>query len=337
MTQTKAAALLIAAFAVACQSGTPSRSDSEAKKKTKKQASGKTCARLVGGNDTSDFPATVLLASLVGANQYEFCSATFVGANVLITAGHCLHKPDPSVIRFVGVDANSQTVVQRYDAGIAPSNIIHHGPSFIGKDLDVNTEATREKDLAYLIFATDLAPAIIDVAPTRPAVGEVVDVVGFGNNVFAVASPTHQFRRQTGSNVIASFASNGIQSLGIKGQTNTTDPAAVLASFGDSGGALLYQDKIAGVTSMLAPLGGTDGGVLFVDLNSTVSKSLRQQAEAAGAKVGVEPPPSVVSPSPAADEPDDDDQVDTDNAQDQPDEPDEDDATGDPADDDSCE
>jgi V8-like Glu-specific endopeptidase len=83
-------------FSAACDESTVATSSSNKKK------SAKSCLSLIGGTKTQAYPASALIAYASGTTKFYTCSATFVGHNTMITAGHCLDKVNPASVRYLG-------------------------------------------------------------------------------------------------------------------------------------------------------------------------------------------------------------------------------------------
>jgi hypothetical protein len=286
-------ASLALGLSLGCSQGpdTP-RSESETSAKTQSSGDVKTnkkskCAKLVGGNDTDDFKPVVLLARANGDGSASFCSATVIGSNTILTAGHCVSPSDPENVRYIGNRATRNTIRNIFKKGIAPKKVIHHGTQYLGDNLEVSSSEARDRDVAILIFAKDLGLEIMEMSGKRPAYGEEVDLVGFGSNIFADSEESHTFRRQTGKNTVEDFRDLGRDSLGISGAQNTQDSDNVLVSFGDSGGAMIHKGKLVGVTSTISPTSATRGAGFFADLARQHNQKLFEEAEDAGAKIGL--------------------------------------------------
>lgn len=285
------------------QDASTQRDDGHTKKR-KPTSTSSQCLHLVGGTATAQFPATTMILAKTGPTRYEFCSASFIGPNTLITAGHCLDAIDPMNLRLAGsVELPTSEFANRYNAGLGPSSVITNGAAYIGQSIDTNNDAVRQRDLAVVIFAKTVAPAVFAVAAARPTVGDVVTMASYGATTFMATSFAKGFQ-QTGSNVIDNYSSFSALIATTSQASTNTNPQDVLASSGDSGGPLLKGGLLAGVLSMQGLLTSptTIPLNLWVDLNSAESKNLLARAVAAGAIIGPLPPPATPEPpKPATD------------------------------------
>ncbi len=293
---TVAVALVISTALTGC-GGTEEKNRRSTEPRSANSERSTSCSALVGGQDTSDFPATVLLATLTGGGGVSFCSSTFIGPNTIMTAGHCIDDTNPKGVRYLGSGLPDGQFGALYAASKAPSVVVTHGPGYVGSNMEINREDVRARDLAILIFPSDIAPAVSPLAAARVTPGSPVDVVGFGSTIFGKSDPRHKFRRQAGKNVVADVP--GTENVAITTTISGVNPAAVLGSYGDSGGSLLHDGELAGVTSTISFVGQDLGATFFVDVSSEASQQLIEQAKALGASIG--PLPRVAEPAPEPD------------------------------------
>lgn len=299
-------AIFASVFYVACSRGETRPLDvrthtSPSDSADAERASGKRCASLAGGAATAAYPSTGIVVYKIGSTSYSSCSGTFIGPNVLMTAGHCVNPSDLLGIRFVGASTlNNVNFNARFAAGSAPVKVIHNGASYIGMGMDFTSEAIRSRDLAFLIFGKTVAPAVSAMAPARPAVGTGVTLVGYGSQVFDSLAPISSIFQQVGRNVVKDLSQGGSNMLAVSGNIASVNVNDTLAAHGDSGGPLFIDSKVAGVLSVGGKLTPTVGFNLWVDLNSATSKALIKSAVAAGAIVGGLTPVVAVVPPVAA-------------------------------------
>jgi hypothetical protein len=282
-----------------------SDSDSEAMSNTRKSTNKKNnCSKpkLIGGEDTATYPSVVLLSRKHSNTSFGFCSGTFIGPNSLITAGHCLDPNDLSKLRYIGDRAENipNEYDRKYREGAAPIKVVHHGAGYIGPDINPTLNHIREKDVAILIFGTDVAPAVMAIGSTAPALNSIVEIVGFGSNVFAIMNNNHLYRRQVGRNSISNITPYGLAGLGVLAARTNTNTNDVVMSVGDSGGPLVQGNLLVGISSAIAPTPADPNQVLglFANMSLPHNQQLVANARAQGAVIGPIPPRPTPQPSP---------------------------------------
>ncbi len=182
---------------------------------------------------------------------------------------------------------------ERYNKGVAALKVIHHGEAYLSSAMDFNNEAIRTKDFAIVIFPDNTAPAVFPVAAQKPAVGSTIRIVSYGNTVFGNTTSEDKYQ-WTGTNTLESLANRGTSMLAMSAAPNTTNSGDVLASFGDSGGGMYFNDEIVGVASVVGSLSATLAFNLYTDISTTVNRDLITNAKAQGAVIG--PLPVVTAP-----------------------------------------
>ncbi len=258
---------------------------------------------LIGGTKTQAYPASALIAYASGATRFYTCSATFVGHNTLFTAGHCLDRANPASVRYLGnTPMPISDLRTRYDAGVSALKVIHHGESYLSTAMDFNNEAIRSKDFAIVIFPDNTAPAVLTVAGQRPAVGSTIRIVSYGNTVFGNTTGEDKFQ-WTGTNSLESMSNRGTNMLAMSAAPNTTNSADVLATFGDSGGGMFFNDELIGVASVVGNLTPTLAFNLYTDLSTSANLDLIAQAKTQGAVIGpLSAPETPKDPDPTPDD-----------------------------------
>lgn len=276
-------------FVTSCQPGSLTPRDLKKTPAVKSSNSKSECRgarKLVGGQDTSSFESVVLLMDQMGERSYQLCTGTFIGPNTLITAGHCIDPSDQLGVRYVSGTVSPNQLGVGFARGVAPSKVLHHGTSYLGRSINVSLTSVRDRDVAVLVFDQDVGPAAMELGATFPALNSIVDIVGFGSTTFAAATPNHTYRRQTGRNQISNVSAFGFEGVGIIASKTNTNVEDVLVSIGDSGGALVSQGKLVGVTSALSSPAGDQGVGLFASLTLQHNIDLLARARSLGAKIG---------------------------------------------------
>ena len=304
--KTKLSPLVLFLSITACDQATVGTSGQDKKK------SNKLCLSLIGGTKTQAYPATAIIAYAFGTTKFYTCSATFVGHNTMLTAGHCLEKSNPASVRYLGnTELKITDLRERYNKGVAALKVIHHGDAYLSSTMDFNNEAIRSKDFAIVIFPDNTAPAVFPVATQKPAVGSTIRIVSYGNTVFGNTTSEDKYQ-WTGTNTLESLATRGTSMLAMSAAPNTTSTGDVLATFGDSGGGMYFNDEIIGVASVVGSLSSTLAFNLYTDISTSVNRDLITNAKTQGAVIGPlsvvkapEDKPPVVAPvvTPPADEP----------------------------------
>lgn len=120
-----------------------------------------------GGELTRSFAAT---GALVDYNNRAFCTASLVGADLVLTAAHCVEGVGGGAIRFVlGADLGTSA----YSSTVSGVHIhpFWNGNAQFGNDLAV-------LDLAEPI--TDVAPVNLHLGDISTHVGQTMTLVGYG-------------------------------------------------------------------------------------------------------------------------------------------------------------
>lgn len=172
--------------------------------------------KIAGGYKTDEFPSVV---------DMGHCTGTFIASNILLTAAHCVKGKDTIKISYEG---------NAYQSSLAIAHPNFTG-NFRGKD---NTH-----DIGLVIFDQKISKHLSKIDPVRPPDGSDIDIVGFGGaggksygkNILLTEPDLPGFRFDTSDY------------LTIKGSDREFTRA--VSEPGDSGGPMLYQGNIVGVTS----------------------------------------------------------------------------------------
>lgn len=187
--------------------------------------------KLIGGNHVGMdvYPASVSIWSDFG-NTRQLCTGTFVSDNTLITAAHCMYGVNSST-------GAARSIVKIREKGDVPSIRAFANPRANG---------VSPFDVAVAIFpdhtAIDWMPISTEPAPN----GAEVDMVGYGSRRVWNGS---DHERSHGSNLVDGEW-NGLILTRRSGSTSDD----VAASPGDSGGPMIHQNHVVGISS-----GGSGG------------------------------------------------------------------------------
>ena len=203
---------------------------------------------------SNEWPAVVRVS--VSGTQAQQCTGTFVNERQLLTAAHCV----------LGTQPNEISVLTSGERLEVLSYVTH--PKFSKQD----NNGVNGFDLAVLNFAKYVSSHFVSLLQRQPAVGDQVEVVGFGvtdNLTLVGAGP-----KRKGQNTLVSAKAL----LGMVGPASTTNAKGENASTGkgDSGGPVFIDGVLAGVVSGA----GTMGDFSFsasVNLRSSSSQDFLQR------------------------------------------------------------
>ncbi len=202
-----------------------------------------------------DRPAIVQISAAIGGGASASCTATWVSANTIITAAHCLYDQGRKLTNVV--------VSRGAGKGAKAIKVLTH-PKYV----DSQTVPIDSYDVGVLVFPANSSPEYIPVAPAAPAANDGIVIVGYGKYDHANGSSGGQ--KRIGSNNISEIDRQG--RLTFEGTPRPTTGGQdgsgqnVVNSQGDSGGPMLFNERIIGVSSS-------------VDANLTASGELRGHYE----------------------------------------------------------
>ncbi len=199
----------------------------------------------------SEFPSVVMLKILTEDNSTSICTGTFVNSSQVVTAAHCIYDN----INDSGHAIKSVAFVKRKVDGskvtIDSTDRIYR-PEYTHQD-----QAVNGRDVAVITFPKGSAPAISPLYKKTPAIGTLFTIVGFGLNEYHFSADgtqtgTGSGKKRKGQNEVKTLSDDGL--IGFSGLATATDSVVeagfnVASGSGDSGGPLLIDGSIAGVTS----------------------------------------------------------------------------------------
>lgn len=194
---------------------------------------------IVGGSSVSTAPTWMSALYISDNTTSYFCGGNLIDSQWILTAAHCVDITDPSIYAVIG-QANLTTVAD--SSKLAIDDIIIH-PSW-----DSNT---MMGDIALLHLASAATATTVDL-PTLNDSDNLVN--GIAMTIYGWG--------ETRSNVTSDNASatNQLQSASValnkNYDTSNTYPDHIFAlgsgtdtCFGDSGGPLIYDNTLYGITS----------------------------------------------------------------------------------------
>lgn len=214
----------------------------------------------------SEFPAVVLLYDeKVGS----ICTGTFVTETIVLTAAHCTMGGElgengvvDHELKIIELDKSEEKSAKL----VATSSKVIRNPLWDAAGRNVN-----RYDLGLVFFEPGVSKGIRRISRDPAEVGDEFTIVGFGLNTSNPSDSSSAGIKRKGVNLVSEVSGGFLQFVG-KNKTTNGDGSDVAAGSGDSGGPLLINGEIAGVTS-----GGGWGGFgrtrsLYIDIHSDTSR-----------------------------------------------------------------
>jgi len=268
--------LLISALLASCNEETQERANewgdtfipehsatSEKLTTTTENKSNSNCLNIVNAHGHSQDPNIRLMIVQSGPDSLGLCTATLIHPRVAVTAAHCIPVSGKNGVTLVkGFDLqNTANLIDAFNRGDKPASIQTLGKW--GDEIDPSSDTLRQQDFAILTFNQDIGDDFYQVSTNTPTIGSSVDVKGFGYTTFEPIGNTNRLQRY-GSNTLTTAPNSSLLAI------NASNGDSFGAK-GDSGGPLLFEDKIIGVYFGRFKLSLLDGSEkafgLYVSLN----------------------------------------------------------------------
>ena len=211
--------------------------------------------------------AEVVYIEVSNSQSLKRCSGTFIAANLLLTAAHCVVDQNNNPLPLIEYQSSKK--------------VRHQGKAYPWQAFNINQKPTiaAQHDLALVQFDSPIAPKVAAMIDATPQVGDEVIIVGFGDtSINSTSNLETPIRQSFGRNIISNIYENFME---IRSSLNPTDTEVIdtssLPGSGDSGGAAFNRKgELMGVISGNAfgkhPEGGRSGYGLIVDINDPHSK-----------------------------------------------------------------
>ncbi|MCX6125768.1 MAG: trypsin-like serine protease [Proteobacteria bacterium] len=235
---------------------------------------------LANGTVTTGYPEVVLITIGGGTG---LCSGTVIGANVILTASHCLRTVNPSDFKIYFGREFADSKLGGKSSPFEVSNVVGR----VYNSAPVTDEFIK-RDLALLITKNSLPVRPRKLSKNFPNRGAYVTSIGYGLNA---PRGTLDYLPREGK-MFVTMSRPEMNSF-------ITDSAGSEAYNlqGDSGGPKLLNGELVGVASAIRPAAGT-GRVLGqnVSVISAFAQSIFAEATALGAKIGEDGSVSTTTP-----------------------------------------
>lgn len=216
----------------------------------------------------SEYPGVVAIKGGCLSRGKMSCTGVFITPRVLLTANHCVDKPDKWPLDSEGF---WREAAESDEGGVCADQVLTNHS-------DTRRLRDRRGDLALLVFKEDVAPKIYPIAARGPAAGDDIVIVGYGR-YNAEEKGTHGDKR-VGYNVVRK-RDDGLIRISGAAESSSFDGTDSVSASGDSGGPMFYRDNLVGITS---------SGIImrnrklskYVDLNGGHARDFFRKARSLG-------------------------------------------------------
>lgn len=223
---------------------------------------GRTCLKVVNGIEVDQMPGLVMVETRNG-----FCTGTFLGPNVVLTAAHCIDGSATGNVKIWG----KISPIAVFHAGIAGESAFVQSPSL---------------DVALLLLPEQTSRGWRKIAATPPKPGDRMMVVGYGRTAVTSGRPADGKLRY-GHNTISEVSpQDAVMTYDApKDHKGMSAGEESMGAPGDSGGPIFVNNSVVGVTNG----GGLRSNGLYAVFNfllfSAPGLKALEAAESKGAKI----------------------------------------------------
>jgi trypsin len=191
--------------------------------------------KVVSGKPIADdsIPAVIQIEVQVKHNAFYGCTATWVSDSTVLTAAHCVME--------AGGNASKISISRGTGKGLKSTRYYVH-KSYLSNQ-------AYGRDIAILEFPKKSSSVFIPMALTQAKPGDDLTIIGFGKFDHNIGTSGGQ--KRIGTNKVRSIDSYGrIEFEGLISPTDKTGTGEnVTNSQGDSGGPMIINNRVVGVSS----------------------------------------------------------------------------------------
>jgi secreted trypsin-like serine protease len=214
--------------------------------------------------DEGEFPSVVCLYN---EKTGEICTGTFVNSTQVLTAAHCL-SGEQNKIGEVDVELS---IVEFLDIKKGKYLVFGRSKKAIRHPHWVRRSVSNSWDIGLVEFDEGVAKGFSDILTEKsPSLSDKVELVGYGTDQISVFSILERAgTKRWGENLISGLSRRkGYFYVDSSPLNSNKIGAHALGNFGDSGGPVFVEGKVAGVWSRTTD--NYEG--IAIDLNSKSSK-----------------------------------------------------------------